>query len=373
MKVLHVLNELRPSGAETMLRSAAPFWQQHAVFCDIVATSREIGPYASVLVEAGYKVHHLPNVRSPSFLSRFIALVRSGKYDIVHQHAERMSFWFGLASMWAGACVVRTVHSNFAFEGGLKIRRGLQRRLLNALGARFVAIGDSVQENEAQRFGLECTQVRNWADLKRLDIPTPEQRRAARAHWGFADDDFVVITLGNCAVVKNHGALLHALAQCTELRQIRYLHVGVEDAGQSERRLVRELDLESRVVFAGWLDDPSLALYAADIYAMPSLYEGLGIAAVEALSVGLPAILSEVSGLLDLRAHFPGLIYAPAHADGFATALRTAVSIAGVQRDRCVQEYRSSALKYYSAERGVAEYAATYASILGRELQQVST
>lgn len=373
MKVLHVLNELRPSGAETMLRSAAPFWPQHGVTCDIVATASAPGPYAPVLVEAGYKVHHLPSVRALSFLSRFATLVRSGKYDIVHQHAESMSFWFGLASMWAGACVLRTVHSNFAFEGGLRLRRGLQRRILSSLGARFVAIGESVQSNEIQRFGLECTQVRNWADLKRLEPPTPEQRRDARAQWGFTDDDFVVITLGNCAAVKNHGSLLHALAQCSDLAQIRYLHVGVEDAGQSERRLARELGLETRVIFAGWLDDPRPALYAADIYAMPSHYEGFGIAAVEALSVGLPAILSEVSGLLDLRAYFPGLIYTPPHAEGFTTALRTAVSIAGMHRDRYRQEYRYTALKYYSAERGVAEYAATYASILGRELQQAST
>lgn len=372
MKVLHVLSELRPSGAETMLRSAAPFWLQHGVSCDIVATASVPGPYAPVLVESGYKVHHLPCVRAPSFLSRFAALVRSGKYDIVHQHVESMSFWFGLASMWAGARVVRTLHTNFAFEGGLRLRRGLQRRILSALGARFVAIGDSVQKNEMQRFGLECTLIRNWTDLKRLEPPTPEQRRAARAQWGFADDDFVVVSIGNCAAVKNHGALLHALAQCADLERIRYLHVGVEDADQSERRLARELGLEPRVIFAGWLDEPRLALYAADIYAMPSHYEGFGIAAVEALSVGLPAILAEVSGLLDLRAHFPGLMYAPPHAEGLATAMRASLSLAGAHRDKSAREYRSTALKYYSVERGVAEYAAAYASILGRELRQES-
>lgn len=368
MKVLHVLNELRPSGAEIMLRSAASLWSRYGVSCDIVATGTVPGPYAPVLAEAGYHVHHLPRARTPGFLRRFAAMVKSGDYDIVHQHAEGMSFWFGLASMWTGARVVRTIHSNFAFNGGLRLKRGLQRRALSALGARFVAIGDSVQKNELQRFALECTLVRNWADLTRLEPPTSDQRQSARAHWDFRDDDFVVVSIGNCAAVKNHGALLHALAQCTDLAQIRYLHVGLEDNGQSERNLARELGIEQHVTFAGWLNDPRLALYAADIYVMPSLYEGFGIAAVEALSVGLPAILAEVAGLIDLRAHFPELIYAPPDAEGLAAALRDSLPRALAQRERLTREYRCTALKYYSAERGVSEYCAVYAAVLGREL-----
>ena len=263
-----------------MLRCAAPLWAQHGVSCDILVTGSVPGPYASVLVEAGYRIHHLPNNRTLGFLRRFALLVRSGGYDVVHQHAEGMSFWFGLASMWAGARVARTIHSNFAFEGALRFKRGLQRRVLNAMGARFVSIGDSVLQNEERRFGLETTLVRNWADLTRLEPPTIDQRESARAQWGFRDEDFVVVSIGNCAPVKNHGALLRAIALCKDLAQIQCLHVGIEDAGQSERTLAHELGIEQRVTFAGWLNDPRLALYAADVYAMPSLYEGFGIAAV---------------------------------------------------------------------------------------------
>lgn len=366
MKVLHVLNELKPSGAEIMLRSAAPLWSGYGVCCDILSTGPTPGPFAPALVEAGYGVHHLRNSRTPIFLRQFATLVRSGDYDIVHQHAEGMSFWFGLMSIWAGASVLRTIHSSFSFDGWLRFRRGLQRRLLNNLGVHFVTIGDSVRNNELKRFGLESTLILNWADLTHLEPPSPAEREAARAEWGFRDEDFVVVSVGNCATVKNHGAMLHSLALNSDLGQFRYLHVGMEDTVGSERQLARKLGIEQQVIFTGWLDDPRLALYAADVYVMPSLYEGFSIAAVEALSIGLPAILTEVSGLIDFRAYFPGLIYATPDADGLAVALRTSFSIDSVQRKLIAREYRHTALKYFSPERGVAEYCAAYSSLLGR-------
>lgn len=366
MKVLHVLYELKPSGAEVMLKCAAPYWSNHGLSCDILAIGPQVGPFAPTLEEAGYGIGHLPNTRDLGFLRRFAAHVRAGGYDIVHQHAEGMSFWYGLAAMFAGAKVVRTVHSNFAFTGNLRVRRGLQRRLLAGLGARYVTIGESVCRNERERCGLASTVVANWADLDGLPPPTPEQRAEARLAWGFGDDDIVLLTLGNCASIKNHGALIEAMARCSDLPRLRYLHVGLEDEARSERAQVERLGLGDRVVFAGWLPSPRQALYAADLYVMPSLYEGFSIAALEALSAGLPAVLSDVPGLVDLRGIFPDLFYAPPTPEGMEAAIRRAVVLDADVRRKMADDYRHIALARFTAERGVDEYAAVYAEIAGR-------
>lgn len=360
MKVLHVLNELKPSGAETMLRSAAPYWQAHGVSCEILATGAAEGEYADTLREAGYPIHHLHRRRSPAYFIEFSRFVQNGGYAWVHQHAEGASYWFGLAAMRAGAKLVRTIHSNFTFTGNLRWRRAMQRRHLQSLGARFVSIAPGVQKNEHDRFGVRSDLVMNWADTERFLPISPEERAAARARWGFADQELVLITLGNCSAVKNHGALIGALAQTQDLGHVRYLHVGLEDSAGSERKLAEELGVSQRIMFCGWMPNARDALATADLYVMPSLYEGFSISALEALGVGLPALLTRVNGLRDLDALFPGLIYAMPDADSLAAALRRFVALDKEQRLSLSSSYPELIRTQFSAARGVMEYADIY-------------
>lgn len=359
MKVLHVLNELKPSGAETMLHCAAPFWQAHGVTSELLSTGEAEGSYAPTLRTAGYRIHHLPARRSPDFFLKFHNLVRAGGYDIVHQHAEGASYWYGLASLAAGARVVRTVHNNFTFRGNLRWRRALQRRHLAALGVRYVAIAPGVRSNEHSRFGISPELVWNWVDTARFSPVSASERQAARASWGFAEQDVVLVTVGNCSPVKNHHAVIEALARLAHMPTLRYLHVGTETSDADERQLASRLGVSERVTFCGWTD-PRPAFAAADLYLMPSLYEGLGLAAVEALSMGVPALLADVDGLRDLRDLIPHLIYAEPNANSLATALEQfCASPAQTWRSR-TEPYPGLVAELFGVERGVREYVDVY-------------
>lgn len=360
MKVLHVLNELKPSGAETMLRSAAPYWREHGVTCEILATGAAEGEFAETLRTAGYLVHHLPRRRSPAYFLDFRRFVRDGGYSVVHQHAEGASYWFGLAALSAKAKLVRTVHNNFAFDGHLRWRRSLQRQHLQALGARFVAIAPGVQNNEQKRYGTTSDLVWNWIDTDHFRPISAEERAAARDRWGYSEKDLVLVTLGNCSVVKNHGAVIEALARTKDLNHLRYLHVGLEDKGCSERHLAGQLGVSQRVVFTGWMPNAREALAAADLYVMPSTYEGLGLAAIEALGVGLPALLSYVNGLRDLEPLFPDLIYAKPEAESIAQALRAFSKLGPKGRVGIATGYPKLVQENFGVARGVREYCEIY-------------
>lgn len=362
MKVLHVLNELKPSGAETMLRSAAPFWQEHGVACEILATGKTEGEFAETLREAGYPVHHLPRRRSPAYFMDFSRFVREGNYSLVHQHAEGASYWFGLASLHGGAKLVRTVHNNFAFDGNLRWRRAMQRRHLQSLGARFVAIASGVQQNEQERFGITSDLVWNWIDTDRFRPISIEERVAARARYGLTERELVLVSLGNCSAVKNHSAIIEALALTQDLNDIRYLHVGLEDKACTERKLAVQLGVDKRIVFCGWLPNPREVLAAADLYLMPSQYEGLGLAALEALGVGLPALLSRVDGLRDLEPIFPGLVFAAPDAQSIALALRDVVQLQPGHLAGIAASYPGLVQEKFSVARGVREYCGVYRS-----------
>lgn len=363
LRVLHVLNELRPSGAEIMLRIAAPLFRDHGVECDLLSTGENIGPYAQVLAAAGYRVHHIPFRRSPAFFLSVARLARREDHDVVHLHAERAFFAYVLAARLLGVRhLVRTVHNNFRFSGWLRIQRGLERRMAERLGVRFIAIAPGVAQTERGLYRTTPHLIPNWFDSSRFRPVTPVERAAARAPFGLRPDEYVIVSVGNCSVVKNHAALIEALARCPELPW-RYLHIGLEEPGEPERALARRLNVNRRIQFIGAVDDVRPLLQAADLYVMPSLFEGLGIATLEALAVGLPVLLTEVPGLVDFRQYLDDLHYCEPDALSIAKALRVLIEqhptgLLGAA-DRSAAIHRA-----FGSRRGVQAYSSVYADLV---------
>ncbi len=349
-----------------MLRSAAPYWGEHDVTCEILAIGDSEGEFADSLRAVGYRVHYLTRRRSPRYLADFRRFVKNGRYSVVHQHAERASYWLAISALSTGASVVRTVHSNFSFEGNLCWRRSLQRRHLQALGVRFVAIAPGVQRNEKRRFGTTSALIWNWIDDKYFRMVKAEERRSARSNWGLSDQDLVLITVGNCATVKNHGALIEAIALTKDLNNTRYIHVGLEDCARSEHQAAKHLGISDRMIFLGWMENPREALAAADLYVMPSLHEGFSISALEALSVGVPSLLARVNGLIDLEPLFPGLIYTNPEPHALADSIRAFSMLERHQRTSIALEYPRLVRENFSAGRGVKEYCDLYRRTIER-------
>lgn len=360
IRILHILSELRHSGMEAMLVSAAPHFIEQGVVSDILATGAELGRFAPRLQRAGYTVRHVPFARSPLFLWRAYQAMRGG-YGAIHIHTEGAGFWLGMAARLAGVpSVVRTIHGAFAFEGALRWRRLIQRQALRWLGIRHVAIGSSVQDNERRRFLLPTTRINNWYDDQRFTPTTGAQRRAARAALEIAADTATLVSIGNCGRVKNHRAILEALSMLPVEKRPLYLHVGAEEADEPERRLAQSLGVTAWVRFLGAQDDVCQALQAADLFIMPSLHEGLGNAALEALATGLPCILADVPGLRDFQKDFPGILYTKPDPMPVADAIVRAFDGLAELRQLAAHAHPRAALSGFSAKKGVADYAALY-------------
>ena len=183
MRVLHVLNELKPSGAETMLRAAGKRWIEQGYCLHVLSMGLTVGPYAKELEQAGYIIHHIAFSKSPIFFLEFWSLLKSAVWDVIHLHTERANFYLGVLAYMAGNHrVIRTIHSSFEYTGLLRLRRGMQRRLLKRLGVRHVAISDGVSSIEKERFGLLCTTIPNWYDSEHFRPPTETERVAARSN-----------------------------------------------------------------------------------------------------------------------------------------------------------------------------------------------
>jgi glycosyltransferase involved in cell wall biosynthesis len=353
--VLHVLNRLRASGAEVILHTAAGQWKHHGIKVDVLAVGPEPGPFAADLRGVGYTVLHEPDRQLFRVPPRLARRVRDGGYDVVHLHPERASFHFGLAALSAGAGVVRTVHSVFGFGGMLRVQRKLQRHALRRMGVVHVGVSHGVADNEKRRFGNPSQVIENWCSNE-FTPPTKHQRDQARQALKLHDHDFVVVSVGNCGPVKRHEAILEAVAHISGLQDLVYLHVGDEDGTGKERRLAEELGISHQVRFLGHRH-PLQALHAADVFVMTSAYEGLGLAAVEALMTGLPLVLADVPGLRDVAGASPA---------AWLTDTRPAQLSAAIQRAAhfCKSGPPLGAARSFGdrfgLQRGVADYAEIY-------------
>ena len=325
MRVLHVLNELRHSGAETALARMAPHAAADGVEAEILAVVEgEIGAYAPHLESVGYRVHSLRFSRDAAFPARALAFCRANRFAVVHVHCERASFWLEAAAWASGASrIVRTVNGLFGFEGGLRARRKLQRAFARSLfGVETLAASPDVARNEALRFGNPATVTANCVDVDAFRLPTAESRAAARAKFGLADANFCVAIVGACDPVKGHDVALAALARAVrDGLDLRVLHAGSGPTEAAERAQAVLLGIPDRVSFLGPREDVPDILAASDAFLMPSRVEPLGLAAVEAVATGLRCVLADTPGMDSLRAFGGAVEWAVPEVDAVANAL----------------------------------------------------
>jgi len=361
VRLLHVLGTLKPSGAEVGIRDAAGAYDRHGIGVEVVATGPEPGPFAPALEAVGYRVHHLPLEPFPAFARALPRLLRDRRPDVVHLHPERGTFALVLLCRAGGArAIVRSIHNVFAFSGALRAERTAQRALTRALGVRQVSVSRSVTAHELAAFRNPTALVPNGYDDRRFRPPSPAERAAARAAHGLPDGAFAVATVANCSPVKNHAALLEALAALAPDLDVHWLHAGIEEPGAPERALAAACGLDGRARFLGLVDDVPRVLHAADCYAMPSRHEGLGNAALEALGCGLPSVLADVEGLRDLRPLFPGVRWAAPEPAPLAGALRAVAALPAAERDRLGADHAAVAAERFGLDAMIDGYVALY-------------
>ena len=303
MKLLQVFNSIEFSGAEIMARVAAPYLQEAGWELHALSTGNQPGAYVKILENAGYTIHHRPLGKTPAYIWKLTSWLKKQQFDAIHLHAERgfvLNMW---AARWGCAGpLVRTIHTNFGFAGSLKWRKRIERKIAASwLNINFVAIGPSVAEHERNSFGTKPHLIGNWVDEKRF-FPRRNERDKWRKHFGYSPEDILILTVGSAQEVKQHHHILQALAKVPNPK-VKYLQVGDGELLDQNRAMAKELGLEDRVQFIPRLEQPEQAYAAADIFVMTSKYEGLSIAALEAMNSGLPVIFYKVRGLKDMLEH----------------------------------------------------------------------
>lgn len=160
-------------------------------------------------------------------------------------------------------------------------------------------------------------------DLARF-YPAGEDHAVSRFRKSIGiDESFILLlSVGELNKNKNHAVLIQALAALRE-EKICCCIAGTGDRKSDLLRLARSLGVDSRVHLLGYRDDIAKLLREADLFALPSIREGLNVSLMEAMASGLPCICSDIRGCRELVVHGKGGYRLPSSSAGaWAAAVR---------------------------------------------------
>lgn len=259
-------------------------------------------------------------------------LVEERHYRIVHCHSPIGGVVARLACRKArknGTKVVYTGHGLHFFKGA-PLKNWLLFYPIERLCAKITDVLIAINKEDYQR-------EKSWKECEveyvpgigvdtkafQKDILNKSERRK---EFGFKDDDFVFMSTGQISVRKNHEVVIRALAQVNN-EKVKYLIVGFGELEVKLKQLTQELGLEKRVVYAGYRGDVKDLLHIVDAFVFPSLQEGLPVALMEAMAVGLPVVCSRIRGNVDLVVDGEGgFLYECKDVDGFAEGITKIVN-----------------------------------------------
>lgn len=190
-----------------------------------------------------------------------------------------------------------------------------------------------------------------------------EGTTAIRSSLGANPDSLLFLTVGRLTEQKGHTILLDAIAQLDSDPLVAFVFAGDGPLRQELESQARRLRIEDKVRFLGVRDDVRELLLASDVFVQPSLWEGLSLALLEALFAGIPVLVTEVEGTVDVVENEKSALLVPA---GNGAALAAAIKRLTADKSLRVKLGKAGRLRAearYSLERMCKEYEKLFLSL----------
>lgn len=381
LKVMHILQDLGVGGTQEVVRTLVQYLAMEE--CVPIVCTLKDGHLRQGIEKLGIKVEFLEGRRYrfvylPLFIldllriRRALAeLIKKYNVNVVQTH-----------TVWPIDLLLLTLLSNTNLRGLLWTfhsanfmysRTALVKFVYNwlyRLGARrvsgFVAVSDEVREAMIRRIGPiqdKIVTICNGVDLRRYEHPA--NRITVRRQLGVGIDTKLLITVGTLKAAKGHEFLIRAASEIVSRHpDAHFLFVGDGELKRELQTQSQSLNLSDNIHFLGNRSDVADLLAASDVFVLPSLWEGLPMALLEAMAAGKPIVATAVSGTK--RVMIPdetGLVVPPGDASKLADTILRLVSDP-VRAKAMGRAARKRVAKEFSAQKQADEHLALYRRLL---------
>lgn len=302
IQLLYITDTFRQrSGVTAVIKNYMTHFDWTRIQVDLLVNDISEAESVEQMRQLGANVYFMPvlGLKNACSFVRFInKFFDEHHYDIVHSHYFQLdNIVFPIAKRKCGSICISHSHSTKYSEYFLK---GIRNRLL-CLNIGNVADVWAACSNVAGQFlfgnhfidSPKKLIVRNCIECAEY-VFDPIERKRKREEFDIADTDVVIGHVGRMAPPKNPLFLIDIIHELSSIdNRFRLLMVGNGPMENEIKEKVYKLGIEDKVLFAGVRNDVPKLLNAFDLFVFPSLYEGLGIVAVEAQANGLNCLVSD--------------------------------------------------------------------------------
>ncbi|MDP9333569.1 MAG: glycosyltransferase [Actinomycetota bacterium] len=322
-RVLHVIKGLGPGGAERLLVSLAGARSSREGSVDVAYLLPWKRHLVRELEEMGVATHLIGGrmgMADPRWPARLRQLVRTLDADVVHLHSPAVAAVARptLRAMRHRPIIVSTEHNVWPSHGAATRWANAATLLLE--DATF-AVSDEVVRS-AGRFGGRMETVVHGVPLASL-ARRGSGRTAARKALGVGEGDVLAVTVANLRDHKDYPSLFAAATIATTAEpRLRFVAIGQGPLEEQLRAELARTTLGDRFRMLGFHPDPAAVVAGADIFVLASTHEGLPIALLEAMALGVPPVATDVGGVPEVVVDGrDGVLVPPSRPDLLAAAI----------------------------------------------------
>jgi len=333
---------------------------------EIHVACRPCGPLVREIKRRGYIYHplyffkHEISPLDAVVFYEIYRLCRKENFDIVHTHSSKPGFLGRLAARLAKVPLV--IHTS----NGSPIhpdQNCLTRRFYMELERFSDKFCDKVVfvNNYHRLFYLQHKLITPAKAVTIYNAITPEQTERIQQAAAKRKPMGKIVTIGSvCRFSKEKNILLMVLAAihiCRSRQDADFIFAGDGELFPLCRKIVVSNNLQDRIIFPGWKDEPAEILAQLDVFLIYSSYEGMPLSVIEAMTAGLPILSSDIPMLRELVDDSCGMLIKPNDLDALETALNNMLDLKADLRqkgimskkkvemlcsyDQLVQAYRS--------------------------------
>ncbi len=296
MKILQVIPYFCFGGAETMCENLTYALRNLGHEVTVVSLYNEKTPISRRMEKAGVRILYLDKKLGldVSMVTKLAKIMGREKPDVVHTHLDVIKYAVAAAKLSGVRRCVHTVH-NVAQEEA----EGTLQKIINTVYFKLgwsvpVALSPEVQRTIVSFYGMKEEKVPviyNGVDLSRC-LPKTDYELSVPAK---------LLHVGRFNYQKNHRGLLDAFALILQKNPNCCLNLlGDGELRPEIEAYAEELGIQKKVVFHGSQSNVYPYLQAADMFLLPSKFEGMPMTIIEAMGTGLPVVASAVGGVPDM-------------------------------------------------------------------------
>jgi glycosyltransferase involved in cell wall biosynthesis len=328
--------------------------------------------------QRGVIPHHIGFERSPFKPANFKAIsiirniIEENHIELVHCHTPVGSVISRLAAKRfrkKGCKVIYTVHGLQFYKGAPKKDWLLYypvEKFLSCFSDAIITINHEDYKLVSEKFHSKKTYYIPGVgvDLNRFGNVQID-RNEKRKELGLADNDIMLLSVGELIPRKNHHVVIDAVSRTKE-SHLKYYIAGSGPLQESLYRQVNDLSLHNQVVFLGYRTDVNELLCCTDIFVLPSKHEGLSMALMESMAGDLPVICSRIRGNVDLVDDGNGGFLCDTNdADAYTDAIKRLVDDPYLRKS--MGEYNKEKIRGFSIEIVDKKMRSIYQEVLSDE------